>query len=152
VDKNPNVEGYPSSYTHNVAVLAQLDHFYSINGAVQVDLSGQINAETLGGVQISGIGGQSDFVQGARLSIGGKSIIALPSTTSDRKTSRIVPHLEQNAAVSSLRHDIDYVVTEYGIASLHGKSLRERGCALIEISHPFFRESLERESLKMFSK
>lgn len=152
VDKNPDVEAYPSSYTHNATILAQLNHFHSINGALQVDLSGQVNAETLGGVQVSGIGGQSDFIQGARLSKGGKSIIALSSTTQDKKTSRIVAHLEQNAAVSSLRHDVDYVVTEYGIASLQGKGLRERAQALIEISHPSFRETLGGESLKKFSK
>lgn len=152
VDRNPDVEAYPSSYTHNAAMIAQLDHFCSVNGALQVDLSGQVNSETLVGVQVSGIGGQSDFVQGARLSKGGRSIIALPSTTPDGKISRIVAHLEQNAAVSSLRHDVDYVVTEYGIASLQGKSLRDRAQALIEISHPAFRERLEGESLKVFPK
>lgn len=152
VDKNPNVEAYPSSYTHSSAILAQLNHFHCINGALQVDLSGQVNAETLGGVQVSGIGGQSDFIHGARFSKGGKSIIALPSTTQDKKTSRIAAHLEKNAAVSSLRHDVDYVVTEYGVASLRGKSLRERAQALIEISHPHFRKTLEDECLKIFSK
>jgi 4-hydroxybutyrate CoA-transferase len=152
VDRNPDVESYPSSYTHNAAILAQLNHFYSINGALQVDLSGQVNAETVSGVQVSGIGGQSDFVQGARLSRGGRSIIALFSTTPEEKTSRIVAHLERDAAVSSLRHDVDYVVTEYGIASLQGKSLGERARALVEISHPSFRETLKAESLKIFSK
>jgi 4-hydroxybutyrate CoA-transferase len=152
VDRNPDVEVYPSSYTHNAAILAQLDNFHSVNGALQVDLSGQVNSETLAGVQVSGIGGQSDFVQGARLSKGGRSIIALPSTTSDGKISRILAHLERKASVSLLRHDVDYVVTEYGIASLRGKSLRERARALIEISHPAFRERLEAESLKIFTK
>lgn len=149
VDKNPDVEAYPSSYTHNNAVLAQLNHFHCINGALQVDLSGQVNAETLGGVQVSGIGGQSDFIHGARFSKGGKSIIALPSTTQDKKASRIVAYLEKNAAVSSLRHDVDYVVTEYGVAFLRGKGLRERAQALIDISHPNFRKMLEDESLKI---
>jgi 4-hydroxybutyrate CoA-transferase len=152
VNGNPDVEAYPSSYTHNAEILGQLDNFHSINGALQIDLSGQVNAETLGGVQISGIGGQSDFVQGALLSKGGKSIIALPSTTPDGKISRIVANLEPNAAVSSLRHDIDHVVTEYGIASLKGKSLRDRAHALIEISHPAFRKRLDAKSQKMFSK
>jgi 4-hydroxybutyrate CoA-transferase len=152
VDRNPDVEAYPSSYTHNAVILSQLNNFYSVNGALEVDLSGQVNSETLGGVQVGGIGGQSDFVQGARLSKGGKSIIALHSTTADKKTSRIVAHLEHNAAVSSLRHDVDYVVTEYGIVSLRGKSLRERAQALIGISHPFFIKTLESESLKIFSK
>ena len=152
VDRNPDVESYPSSYTHNASILAQLNHLYSINGALQVDLSGQVNAETVRGIQVSGIGGQSDFVQGARFSRGGKSIIALSSTTPEAKTSRIVAHLEQGAAVSSLRHDVDYVVTENGIASLKGKSLRERTRALVEISHPSFRETLEADSLKILSK
>ncbi len=152
VDRNLDVESYPSSYTHNAVILAQLNHLYSINGALEVDLSGQVNAETVSGVQVSGIGGQSDFVQGARLSRGGKSIIALSSTTPEEKTSRIVAHLERDAAVSSLRHDVDYVVTEYGIASLQGKSLGERARALVEISHPSFREILEAESLKIFTK
>lgn len=152
VDRNPDVESYPSSYTNNASILAQLNHLYSINGALQVDLSGQVNAETVRGIQVSGIGGQSDFVQGARFSRGGKSIIALSSTTPEAKTSRIVAHLEQGAAVSSLRHDVDYVVTENGIASLKGKSLRERTRALVEISHPSFRETLEADSLKILSK
>ena len=152
VDRNPDVESYPSSYTHNASILAQLNHLYSINGALQVDLSGQVNAETVRGIQVSGIGGQSDFVQGARFSRGGKSIIALSSTTPEAKTSRIVAHLEQGAAVSSLRHDVDYVVTENGIASLKGKSLRERTRALVEISHTSFRETLEADSLKILSK
>jgi len=152
VNRNSQVEAYPSSYTHDGKILAQVDHFYSVSGALQVDLSGQVNAETLEGVQISGIGGQSDFVQGALLSKGGRSIIALPSTTSNGKVSRIVAHLEPKTAVSSLRHDIHYVVTEYGIASLKGKSLRERARALIEISHPAFREKLEEESFEIFTK
>jgi 4-hydroxybutyrate CoA-transferase len=151
-DRNPDVEAYPSSYTHHAALLAQFDNLCSVNGALQVDLSGQINSETLGGVQVSGIGGQSDFVEGARLSKGGKSIIALPSTTPDGRKSRIVARLERNAAVSSLRHDIDHVVTEYGIASLRGQDLRGRARAMIEISHPAFREGLEAESLKIFRK
>jgi 4-hydroxybutyrate CoA-transferase len=152
VDRNPDVESYPSSYTHHGAILAQLKNFCSINGALQVDLSGQVNAESLGGIQFSGIGGHSDFVQGARLSKWGKSIIALPSTTLDGKMSRIVAHLELNATVSSLRHDVDYVVTEYGIASLRGKDLRERARALIEISHPAFHERLEAQRLKHLHK
>jgi 4-hydroxybutyrate CoA-transferase len=150
VDRNPDTESYPSSYTHNASILAQLDNFYSVNGALQIDLSGEVNSETLAGVKVSGIGGQSDFVQGARLSKRGKSIIALPSTTPNGEKSRVVARLERNAAVSSLRHDVDYVVTEYGIASLRGKSLRERARALIEVAHPFFRESLDAQSLKIF--
>jgi 4-hydroxybutyrate CoA-transferase len=152
VSNNPAVESYPSSYTHNPAVLAQIDHLYSINEALQVDFSGQVNAETIDGIQIGGIGGQADFVPWAHLSGGGSSIIALPSTTQNGKTSRIVVQFERGSAVSSMRYDVDYVVTEYGVASLRGKSLKERARVLLEISHPAFREELEAEHLNFLSK
>jgi 4-hydroxybutyrate CoA-transferase len=116
-----------------------------------VDLTGQINAETKGGVQISGVGGQTDFTCGAALSKGGKSIIVISSTASGGKRSRIVPFLDHGSSVTSLRHDIDYVVSEYGIACLKGKTLRERARALIDIAHPKFREELESTLRKVYS-
>jgi 4-hydroxybutyrate CoA-transferase len=143
IHENPEVESYPSDYTHNEAILSKLNKLHAINSAIQVDLSGQINAETKGGIQISGVGGQTDFTCGAGLSKGGKSIIVISSTASGGERSRIVPALDQGSSVTSLRHDIDYIVSEYGIAGLKGRTLRERAKALINIAHPKFKEELE---------
>ena len=137
------VECHPSNYTHNQVILAKLNRLHAVNSAIQVDLMGQVNAETVNGVQVSGVGGQADFICGASLSKGGKSIIVTPSSSGNEKKSKIVPYLERAAAVTSLRHDVDYVVTEYGIAQLKGKSLRERAKALISVAHPKFRDWLE---------
>jgi 4-hydroxybutyrate CoA-transferase len=150
VHHNRAVEAYPSNYTHNLVTLAKVNRLHSINSAIQVDLTGQINAETVGGIQVSGVGGQSDFINGAALSKGGKSIIVLPSVSSGETRSRIVPFLDRGAAVTSLRHDIDYVVTEQGIAQLRGKTLKDRAKALISVAHPKFRERLESETRKLF--
>jgi 4-hydroxybutyrate CoA-transferase len=150
VHKNRAVEAYPSDYTHNLVTLAKINKLHSINSAIQVDLSGQINAETVGNLQVSGVGGQSDFVAGAALSKGGKSIIVLSSASTNKKRSRIVPFLDRGAAVTSLRHDIDHVVTEYGIATLRGKTLNERAKALINIAHPKFRDWLEFKRRNLF--
>ena len=143
IHENREVESYPSDYTHNEVILSKLNKLHAINSAIQVDLAGQINAETKEGIQISGVGGQTDFTCGAGLSKGGKSIIVISSTASGGKRSRIVPSLDLGSSVTSLRHDIDYVVSEYGIAGLKGKSLGERAKALINIAHPRFREELE---------
>ena len=145
VNRNRAVESYPSNYTHNQVTLAKLNKLHSINSAIQVDLTGQINAETVDGLQVSGVGGQTDFVCGAALSKGGKSIIVASSASTNEKKSRIVPFLDKGASVTSLRHDIDCVVTEYGIAFLRGKTLNERAKALIQIAHPKFRDWLELE-------
>ncbi len=137
--KNPNIELYPVTYTHNASVIAKISHFYSINSALEVDLTGQINAEQVSTYPLAGVGGQMDFMQGARLSYGGKAIIALPSTAKKGTESRIkakVPY------VTSVKSAVDYVVTEYGIASLFGKTLQERANELIAIAHPKFREEL----------
>jgi len=150
VHNNRAVEAYPSSYTHNLLTLAKVNRLHAINSAIQVDLTGQINAETVGSTQVSGVGGQSDFINGAALSKGGKSIIVLPSASSSEKRSRIVPFLDRGASVTSLRHDIDYVVTEHGIAHLRGKTLKERAKALIAVAHPKFRDWLESERAKIF--
>ena len=149
VNRNRAVESYPSNYTHNQVTLAKLNKLHSINSAIQVDLTGQINAETVDGFQVSGVGGQTDFVCGAALSKGGKSIIVTSSASTNEKRSRIVPFLDKGASVTSLRHDIDCVVTEYGIAYLRGKTSSERARALIQIAHPKFRDWLESEKRKL---
>jgi 4-hydroxybutyrate CoA-transferase len=144
--RNPNIELYPTTYTHNAAVIAKLSHFHSINSALEVDLTGQINAEQVGMFPVAGVGGQMDFIHGAKLSNGGMAIIALPSTAQKGNESRIkvkVPF------VTSVKSEIDYVVTEYGIASLFGKTLKERAKELIAIAHPKFREELTAEFNKV---
>lgn len=141
VDHNPEIELRPIDYVNHPFVIAQHDHMVSINSCVQVDLMGQVASESIGLKQISGVGGQVDFVRGAALSRGGRSIIAMPSTTKTGQ-SKIVPFLERGTAVTTSRNDVDYVVTEYGIAHLRGKSLCERARALIQIAHPAAQEEL----------
>lgn len=149
VDRNRDVESYPSSYTHDQVTLAKLNGLTAINSAIQVDLTGQVNAETVGSLQVSGVGGQTDFVSGAALSKNGKSIIAISSASTDGLKSKIVPCLDRGASVTSLRHDVDYVVSEYGAAYLRGKTLSERSKALIKIAHPKFRDWLESEKRRL---
>ncbi len=139
--RTPLVEMVTSSVTHNILLLAKLPRFTSINSAVEIDLHGQSNGETIGDVQISGVGGSLDYVEAAALSDGGVSIIALPSTTEDGKHSKIVPRLA-GGIVTTPRFCTDYIVTEYGIARLKGKDLRARAEALIAIAHPNFRDEL----------
>ncbi|NPV91467.1 MAG: acetyl-CoA hydrolase/transferase family protein [Firmicutes bacterium] len=142
VDQNPMVEMYPVDYVNDPFVISQNDRIVAINSALQVDLMGQVCADTIGPKQFSGVGGQVDFVRGASRSRGGKSIIALPSTASGGKISRIVSQLDAGAAVTTSRNDVHFVVTEYGIADLRGRTLRERADALISIAHPDFRGEL----------
>lgn len=139
--KTPCIEFHPSSMTHDFLPIARLPNFISINSAVEVDLHGQVNGETIDGVQISGVGGSLDFVDGAAASPGGAAIIALPSTTEDGKRSKIVARLSATTSVTVPRFCTDYVVTEFGVARLRGKTLRERAAALRAIAHPDFRES-----------
>lgn len=117
----------------------------SINSCIQVDLMGQVVSETIGTKQFSGVGGQVDYVRGSSMAEGGKSILAMPSTAAKGKISRIVSCLDKGAAVTTTRNDVQYIVTEYGIADLRGKSLRERAELLINISHPDFRDQLRKE-------
>lgn len=149
VDHNPNVELRPVDYVNNPFVIAQNDHLVSINSCVQVDLMGQVASESVGAKQISGVGGQVDFVRGASASEGGVSIMAMPSTVKG-KISKIVPLLDEGAAVTTSRNDVDYVVTEYGVAKLKGCSLRQRACSLIKIAHPDFRDELRTEFERRF--
>jgi 4-hydroxybutyrate CoA-transferase len=144
VHENPMVEGRPIMTTINSRVVGQIEKFVSLLGAIEVDLTGQVNAETVGGKQISAIGGSFDFLQGALFSPQGKSIIAVPSTTPDGKNSRIVPQFVPGSAVTHPRHSIQFVVTEYGVADLRGKTLRDRAETLTALAHPNFREALEK--------
>ena len=138
----PELRFAPVSYTHDLRVLAQLEHFVAINSVLAVDLSGQANAEMLEGRQVSGTGGLLDFVRGALLSKGGRSILALPSTAGGGRSSRIVPRLGAGDVVSCPRADADIVVTEHGVAYLRDKSIDERAAALISIADPAFRRDL----------
>ena len=137
------MEMYPSDYVNDPRVIAQNDRMISINSCLSVDLAGQVSSESIGLQQISGTGGQVDYVRGSMWSRGGKSIMAMPSTAKNGTTSRIVATLTEGTTVTTSRNDVDYVVTEYGVARLRGKSLRERAKALIKIAHPDFREELE---------
>ena len=149
VDHNPDVELRPVDYVNNPFIIAQNDNLISINSCVQVDLMGQVASESIGPKQISGVGGQVDFVRGASASKGGVSIMAMPATVKG-KISKIVPLLDEGAAVTTSRNDVDYVVTEYGVAALKGRTLRQRAHNLIEIAHPDFRDELKAEYEKRF--
>ena len=142
VDENPIFEFHPSAYTNDPFRIAQNDRMVAINSAIEVDLTGQVCAESIGSWFYSGFGGQLDFIRGAARSKGGKPIIALPSTAKDGAVSRIVPRLAHGAGVLTGRADVHYVVTEYGVAYLHGKTIRQRAEALIQIAHPSFRNHL----------
>ena len=142
VHNNPLFEFRPCKYVNDPYVIARNDEMVSINSALTVDLTGQVCSDSLGFEFYSGIGGQVDFVRGAAMSRRGKSIMVLPSTTDDGKNSRIVPYLSPGSGVVVTRGDIHYVVTEYGVAYVHGKSIRDRAMVLINIAHPDFREEL----------
>lgn len=150
VDHNEDVLIEAVDYTNDPFVVAKIDNIISINSAIQVDLMGQTNSEMIGNRQFSGVGGQVDFVRGASRAKGGKAIIAMPATAAKGKISKIVPLLDEGSAVTTSRNDIDYVVTEFGIASLKGKTLRQRAKALIEIADPKFKASLIEEFEKRF--
>ena len=150
VDNNPAVAMYPVQYVNDPYVIAQNDNLVSINSCVQIDLMGQVVSTSVGLRQISGVGGQIDFVRGANMSKGGRAIMAMPSTTGKGKVSKIVPFLDPGSAVTTTRNDVNYVITEYGIAQLRGKTLRQRAEALIEIAHPDFRDALREEYRRRF--
>lgn len=144
IDNNPIFEFHPSQYTNDPFIISRNDKQVAINSALEVDLTGQVCADSIGYNFYSGIGGQVDFIRGAARSKGGKPIIALPATAKNDAISRIVPHLKEGAGVVTSRGDVHYVVTEYGVAYLHGKTIRERCQALIKIAHPKFRDELVR--------
>jgi acyl-CoA hydrolase len=141
-DENPVFEFHPSAYTNDPWRIAQNHRMIAINSAIEIDLTGQVCAESIGQRFYSGFGGQLDFIRGAARSKGGKPIIALPSTAKNETISRIVPRLAHGAGVLTGRADVHYVVTEYGVAYLHGKTIRQRAESLIQIAHPKFRNEL----------
>ncbi|HET9910211.1 MAG TPA: acetyl-CoA hydrolase/transferase C-terminal domain-containing protein [Anaerolineales bacterium] len=152
VDNNPVVELHPTEYVNDSYIIAQNERMVAINSAIEVDLTGQVCADSIGTRLYSGTGGQLDFIRGAARSKGGKPIIALPSITvtgSGKRFSRIVPTLKPGAGVVTTRNDVRYIVTEYGVADLYGKSLRQRARALIDIAHPEMQEELEYEASKL---
>lgn len=142
IDNNPLIEFHPVYYTNDPFIIARNDCMVAINSAVQVDLTGQVCSDSIGRSFYSGFGGQTDFIRGAARSKHGKPIIALPSTAKEGRVSRIVPMLDMGAGVVDTRADVHYVVTEYGVAYLFGKSVRERARELIRIAHPSFRDEL----------
>lgn len=145
-DKNDQVCLRTSDYTHNVTTLARFRRFCAINFALEIDLFGNVNAESLGDLYVSGVGGQADFMRGAMMSEEGVSIIAMHATAQGGRRSRIVPKVARS---TSLKSDVHYVVTEYGVASLYGKSLKERAEALIHVAHPDFRDELRKALAEM---
>jgi acyl-CoA hydrolase len=143
VHDNPSIRVMDISYVNDTSIIRQQPKVTAINSAIELDLTGQVCADSIGTYQFSGIGGQMDFMRGASLSEGGKPIIALPSVT-NKGISRIVPFLKEGAGVVTTRGHVHWVITEYGITNLFGKSLKQRGKALIEIAHPDHREQLEK--------
>ena len=150
MNDNAMMEAYTVDYTNDPFTIAQNDNVVSINSALSVDLMGQIAADTLGGRQFSGVGGQVDFVRGAARSKGGRSIIALPSTAVKGTQSRIMATLMNGQVATTSRNDADYVVTEFGCAALKGKTVRQRAEALIAIAHPQFRDELRDRCLEIY--
>jgi len=146
IHDNPSIEFKTIDYTNNPVIISQHDNMVAINSALEIDLTGQATAESIGKTFYSGIGGQADFMRGAVLSPGGKTILTIQSTADNERISRIVPFLKEGTGVTLNRGDIHYVVTEYGTAYLHGKNVRERAMELISIAHPRFRTSLIEEA------
>ena len=142
VHDNPIIEMHPIDFTNDPFIISRHDHMVAINAALQVDLTGQVCADSIGTRLYSGVGGQADFIRGAARARGGLPIIALPSTALGGSVSRLVPTLAEGAGVTTSRNDVHYVVTEYGVAALYGKTVRQRAEALIAIAHPAFREEL----------
>jgi acetyl-CoA hydrolase len=152
VDDNPLIELHPTEYVNDPFVIAQNDRQVAINSAIEVDLTGQVCADSIGPKLYSGVGGQLDFIYGASRSKGGVPVIALPSTTTLRNgmiISRITPLLKHGAGVVTTRNHVRYVVTEYGVADLYGKTIRQRATSLINISHPQFRDELTHQAKEL---
>lgn len=149
INDNPVVELHPTEYVNDPFRIAQNDKMVAINSALEVDLTGQVCADSIGHQFYSGVGGQVDFIRGAARSKGGKPIIALASTAKNDSISRIVWELKPGAGVVTTRNDVHYVVTEYGVAYLHGRTVRERARSLIDIAHPNFRAELEQKAYEM---
>ena len=149
IDDNPIIHFREAAYTNDTAIIRRNPKVTAINSAIEIDLTGQVCADTIGKYQYSGVGGQMDFIRGASLSEGGKAIIAMPSITT-KGYSKIVPYLKEGAGVTTTRAHVHYVVTENGIVNLFGKNLKQRAKALIEIAHPDYQENLEKEAFERF--
>ena len=151
IDDNPIVELHPTEYINDPFVIAQNDRMVAINSAIEVDLTGQVCADSIGPRFYSGVGGQVDFIYGASRSNGGIPIIALPASAMIKgvNTSKIAAMLKQGAGVVTTRNHVRFIVTEYGVAELYGKTIRQRARALINIAHPEFREDLERQAKEL---
>lgn len=145
IDDNPVIHFKEAAYTNDTAIIRKNPRVTAINSAIEIDLTGQVCADTIGTYQYSGVGGQMDFIRGASLSEGGKAIIALPSITA-KGISKIVPYLKEGAGVTTTRAHVHYIATEYGVVNLYGKNLKQRAKALISIAHPNHREALEEEA------
>jgi len=139
-----------ADYVNDVHIIRQNPKMIAINSAIEVDLTGQVCADSIGAKLYSGVGGQMDFIRGASLSKGGKAIIALPSTTK-RGESRIVPFLKQGAGVVTTRAHVQYIITEYGAVNLYGKTIKQRAKSLIEIAHPMHREQIEKSFFELIN-
>jgi acyl-CoA hydrolase len=148
VNDNPFIEMKESSMVNDTARIRKNPKMVAINSAIEVDVTGQVCADSIGAKMYSGVGGQMDFIRGASLSDGGKAIIALPSITK-RGESRIVPYLKQGAGVVSTRSHVQYIITENGIANLYGKTLKQRVVEMVKIAHPTHQESIERAYFEM---
>lgn len=151
VDNNPSVHMAPSTWVNNPYIAGQNDNLVSVNSCVQVDLLGQVCSESVGPTQISAVGGQVDFVRAASLSRGGRSIIAMGSTAGGGKISKIVPVLDEGACVTTNRYDVEYIITEHGIANLKYRTVRDRASMLIDVAHPDFRDQLKEAFEKRFN-
>ncbi len=149
VNNNPIIELHPTDYVNDPFNIARNEKMVAINSAIEVDLTGQVCADSIGPRIYSGVGGQVDFIRGAARSKGGLPIIAFLSTAKGNTISRIVPMLKEGAGVVTTRNDVHYVVTEYGVADLHGKTVRQRAKALINIAHPMFREELSKAASEL---
>jgi 4-hydroxybutyrate CoA-transferase len=148
VDRNPSFELHRTAYANDPFVIARNDRMVALNSAIEVDLTGQVCADSMGHTPYSGIGGQVDFLRGAARSNGGKPIITLPATAKGGTVSRIVPRLQPGAGVVTSRGDVHYVITEHGVAYLHGKTIRQRAEALIAVADPKFRDDLEEAAVE----
>lgn len=151
IDDNPLIHFKEAGYTNDTAIIRQNPKVTAINSAIEIDLTGQVCADTIGNYQYSGVGGQMDFIRGASLSEGGKAIIAMPSIT-NKGISKIVPFLKEGAGVTTTRAHVHYIATEYGVVDLYGKNLKQRAKSLISIAHPDHREQLEKEAYSRLNK
>jgi len=150
VNDNPMIEMRPVDYTNDTTVIRRFRRMVAVNSAISIDLTGQVSADSIGTRFYSGVGGQMDFMRGAALSAEGRAIIALPSTAAGGSVSRIVPVLAEGAGVVTSRAHVRTVVTEFGVAELFGRSVRERAAALIGLAHPDFRDELRHEAQRRY--